>query len=396
MDKVCVVGLGKAGLPLACVIADSEVEVVGLDIDAEKVTKLRKKINPIPEEPGISEILQRTVGKNFSFATDYNEVKDCNVYIVIVPLFIDENKKCDFSILENAFLNVGKVLKKDDLVVLETTVPPKTTETFVRSILENASGLTAEEDFYLAYSPERIMTGYSISRYKEFPKVAGGITNRATEKAVQLYKKFCKAVKPVKNARTAELVKVAEGIYRDCNIALSNELIKVCDHFDVDFWEMRAKANHDFCNILEGGNVGGHCIPVYPWFVINEMDVPLMKTARLLNDGMVDYYVNKLVQKIGKSGKIGIVGLSFREGVKEHAYTRSIPLTDALRAKNYEVFGIDPLYNDDEIRKIFKIEPIKNFEELNCIIIMNKNKEYVKDLLKVKDKVIDIKNILNS
>ena len=394
--KINVVGLGKAGLPLAAVIADSGIQVIGSDLDKEKIGMINKGINPIEEEPGLKELIRKHGGKKLKATTDtIKAAKECNVHIVIVPLFIDKNKKPDFSILKSAFSNIAKGLKKKDIVVLETTVPVGTTENLLKEILEKGSGLKAGTDFYLAYSPERIMTGYSISRYKEFPKVIGGINKESTDKAFEVYKKFANPVK-VSNARTAELVKVAEGIYRDVNIALANELLKVAENYKIDFWEMREAANHQFCNIHEPGNVGGHCTPLYPWFLINEMDVPLIKKAREVNDDMIHYYFNKIKNIIKNNGKkVGIIGLSFREGVKEKAYSRSIAMIELLKSKGYEVFGSDPLYSKEETEKTFKVKFLDDFRKMDAIILMNKEVKYKDRLMGIKDKVVDVKRVLD-
>ena len=394
--KINVIGLGKAGLPLAAVIADSGIQVIGSDLDKEKVDTINKGINPIEEEPGLKELIKKHGNKSLKATTDtIKAAKECNVHIVIVPLFIDKNKKPDFSILKSAFSDISKGLKKKDIVVLETTVPVGTTEKLVKEILEKGSGLKAGTDFYLAYSPERIMTGYSISRYKEFPKVIGGINKESTDKAFEVYKKFSNPVK-VSNARTAELVKVSEGIYRDVNIALANELFKAAEKYNIDFWEMRKAANHQFCNILEPGLVGGHCIPIYPWFLINEMEVPLIKKAREINDDMVNYYFNKIKNIVGKktNAKIGIIGLSFREGVKEKAYSRSIAMIELLKSKGYEVFGLDPLYSKEEVESVFKVKYLDDFRKMDAIILMNKEVKYKDKLMGIKERVVDVKNVL--
>ena len=388
--KISVIGLGKAGLPLAAVIADSGIDVIGVDISEKRVDEINKGINPIPEEQGLSELIKKYGGDKLKAISGYS-VEECSAHIVIVPLFIDENKKPDFSAIKAAFENLGKKIKKNDLVVLETTVPVKTTETLVKEILEKNSGLKAGSDFYLAYSPERIMTGYSISRFKEFPKIVGGINKESTDRAFEVYSKFTKPIK-VKNSRTAELAKISEGIYRDVNIALANELFKVAENYDIDFQEMKQAAKHQYCNILEPGNVGGHCIPVYPWFLINKLDVPLIKSARDLNDNMIDYYLKK-IEDIGR-GKIGIIGLSYREGVKEKAYSRSVDLITLLKKKGYEVYGLDPLYSKEETEKEFNIEYLDNFDDMEVIILMNKEPQYKEQLEKIKNKVVDVKNVL--
>ena len=189
------------------------------------------------------------------------------------------------------------------------------------------------------------------------------------------------------------MIKIAEGIYRDANIAIANELLKVCEKYDVDFWEMREKANHQYCNIHEPGSVGGHCIPVYPWFLINELNVPLIKTARLRNDDMIEYYLVK-VKEINSGGKVGVIGLSYRNGVKEKAYTRSIPFIQLLKKEGYEVYGKDPLYTEEEIRKEFGMEEVKDFKEMDVIVIFNKIKEYNNEIKQFKNKIVDVKNSL--
>lgn len=388
--KISVTGLGKAGLPLAAVIADAGIEVIGIDIDVKKVEMINKGINPIPEEPSLSQLVKKHGGNKLKATTTFQDAKSCNVHIVIVPLFIDENKHPDFSLIKIAFENIANILKKNDLVVLETTVPVKTTETLVKDILEKNSKLKAGNDFYLAYSPERIMTGYSISRFKEFPKLVGGINKESTDIAFEIYKRFAKPVK-VADASTAELVKIAEGVYRDVNIALANELFKVAEHYNINFWEMRGAARHEYCNILEPGNVGGHCIPVYPWFLINELDVPLIKAARKLNDGMIDYYAKK-IEKIGGK-KVGIIGLSYREGVREKAYSRAVDFIRLLRKKGYDVYGMDPLYLREETEKEFDIKYLDNLNEMDVIVLMNKELQYKNQLKNIKNKVIDVKNV---
>ena len=390
--KISVIGLGKAGLPLAAVIADSGIDVIGVDVDKQKVEMITKGINPIKEEPGLSELIKKHGNKKLKATNNALEAaKQSNIHIIVVPLFIDKNKKPDFSLIKNACENIGKILKKKDLVVLETTVPVKTTETLVKNILEKNSQLKAGKDFYLAYSPERIMTGYSISRFKEFPKLVGGINKKSTDKAFRIYKKFAKPVK-VSNARIAEFAKIAEGVYRDVNIALANELLKVAERYNINFWEIREITKHQYCNILEPGNVGGHCIPIYPWFLINELHVPLIKTARNLNDDMLNYYIKKIEKINGK--KIGIIGLSYREGVKEKTYSKSIDMIKLLKKKGYEVYGLDPLYSKEEIKKEFNIRYLDDLNKMDAIILMNKEYRYKNKLKKIKNKVIDVKNVL--
>ena len=363
--KIAVIGLGKAGLPLAAVIADSGFEVVGIDLDEWKCEMINSGKNPIPEEKGLDELIGRHGGKTLKATTSYEDASDCNAYIVIVPLFLDEHMNPDYAALEFAFRSVGKILKMEDIVVLETTVPPGTTENLVREWLEEESELKLGE-FYLAYSPERIMTGYSISRLREFPKVIGGVDEESGERAYELYKKFVPNLHLVSNARTAEFIKIIEGCYRDVNIALANELFKIAEEIGVDFYEAREKANHEYCHIhLPSTGVGGHCIPVYPWFLIREMEkkekfshARLLRVSRELNDEMINYWAEKIISECLKvkkplnEVKICIKGITFREGVKELYHSRNLTLAKLLAEKGLDVGVWDEMFTPEEVEEL--------------------------------------------
>lgn len=363
--KIAVIGLGKAGLPLASVIADSGFEVIGVDIDEKKCENINRGKNIIPEEKGLDELIKKHGGKNLVATSSYEDAKECNVFIIIVPLFTDENNNPDFIVLESAFRGVGKILKNGDLVVLETTVPLMTTETLVKEWLEEESMLQLGE-FYLAYSPERIMTGYSISRLKEFPKIVGGVDRESGTRAFEVYRNFVPNLHMVFSARVAEFIKLMEGCYRDVNIALANELFKIANELGVDFYEAREYANHEYCHIhMPSTGVGGHCLPLYPWFLIKEMEkrgkfsyAKLLRSAREINDEMVEYWAERIVlecMKIDKplsEIKICIKGITFRKGVKEIYNSRNLALAKLLMEKGLNVFVYDELFSRTEIEAL--------------------------------------------
>jgi len=363
--KIAVIGLGKAGLPLAAVIAEAGLDVIGVDLDEKRCKQINAGNNPIPEEAGLEKLIKKYGGKNLIATSKYTDAKDCTFFIVIVPLFIDEQNNADFSLLETAFRNVGMLLKKGDCVVLETTVPPGTTETMVRTWLEKESGLEVG-DFYLAHSPERIMTGYSISRLKEFPKIIGGVDATSGKKAYEVYKRFIGSLSLVSSARVAEFVKVIEGCYRFTNIALANELFKIADELDLDFFEAQKAANHEFCHIhLPSTGVGGHCIPVYPWFLIKQMQkqkkdeyTTLLNASHKVNEEMIEFFANRIIQyckKINKPLKkirICITGVSFRKGVKSTYKSRNIALAKHLQNIGMDVYVSDELYSKQEIEQM--------------------------------------------
>lgn len=360
---IAIIGLGNAGLPLAAVVADSGIDVVGVDINEERCNRINRGDNPIPEEVGLEDLITMHGGKRLVATAKFEDAKGCKTFIVIVPVFVDAGYNPDFSIMKSALLSLGKILKKGDLVVLETTFPPGTTEGMVESLLTQSSGLS-KSDFFLAYSPERIMTGYSISRLREFPKVIGGRDEESGIVAYQAYKKFINNLHLVSSARVAEMIKVMEGCYRDVNIALANELFKICQDLGVDFMEARDKANHQFCHIhLPSTGVGGHCIPVYPWFLIKEMEkrehfsnCRLLRTSREVNDEMILYWAEKIllqclkIKKPLSSIKICIKGITFRAGVKEFYHSRNLALAKMLVEKGLDAYVWDPLMSEQDVQ----------------------------------------------
>ena len=363
--KVSVFGLGRAGLPLSAVIADSGFEVIGVDVDEEKVKKINQGMNFLKDEPGLDVLVSKYGGDRLFATTNYMDARDCELHIVIVPLFLDENKNPDFRCLESAFRNIGKILKKGDSVVLETTVPPLTTETKARRWLEEESGLKLGE-FYLAHSPERVMAGYCISRLREFPKIIGGVDKESGERIYKIYKKFIPNLHLVSNARTAEFIKVIEGCYRDVNIALANELFKIAEELGIDFYEARKFANHEYCHIhLPSTGVGGHCIPVYPWFLIREMEKReryaysrILKISREVNDDMINYWAERIVlecmkiEKPLKDIRICVKGITFRRGVKETRFSRNLALAKLLKEKGLNVGVFDEMLSKEEIESL--------------------------------------------
>jgi len=386
---IAVIGLGHAGLVLAAAIADSNQTVIGIDIDKKRCDMINNRENPLPEEPGLGDIIYKHGGSKLYATTNYKKTNKCNTYIILVPLFLDKDHKPDFSILRKVFSNLAKVIKNNDLIILETTVPIGTTEKLAK-ILDKSG-----KEYLLAFSPERIMTGYSLSKFKEYPKIVGGRDYESTDRAYKIYSRFCNKVIIVKNIKTAEMVKLSEGIYRDINIALANELYKICDKEKINYWEVKESVNCDLFHLHEPGSVGGPCIPYYPWFLINNFqDTPLIRTAREVNDNMVDYYISQL----GKAKKIGVIGLSFRADIKELTYSRSIELIKRLLDKGYNVYAKDPMFSPVEIASLvpgLKHLKHKDFNNMDVIIIMNKVTLYNKQLKDFKHKIIDVKNIYN-
>ncbi len=394
-ESIAVIGLGNAGLPLAAVIADRGLKVIGVDVNESRCNLINQGKNPIPEEAGLGELIALHGGKGLYATPRFEDARDCRTFIIIVPLFVDENFNPDFKIMESASRSVGKVLKRGDLVVLETTAPPGTTDIKVMSWLQEASGL-GPKDFSLAYSPERIMTGYSISRLKEFPKVIGGTDEKSGLEAYDVYRKFIPNLHMVSSARVAEFIKVIEGCYRDVNICLSNELLKIADVLGINFIEAREYANHQYCHIhLPSTGVGGHCIPVYPWFLIKEMEkreefssAKLLRASREINDEMIQYWAEKILlqcMKVDKplaEVKICVKGITFRSCVKEFYHSRNLALAKLLAKKGLNAYAFDELLSQEEVEKkgLRYLKPeeadiVFDCFELRCEIVPHKGSD---------------------
>jgi len=374
--RICVFGMGHVGLPLACGFLKTGYKVTGVDVVEEVVKSLNSGISHIRKEPGVQEILEKNVkNKNFKATTDgINAVKQSDVIIVVVPLTINKDKTLNFDPLKKCCKTISKGLKKGHLICFETTLPPGTTKNVLVPVIEG-SGLKAGTDFYVASCPERVMSGTVLKDLESWFKIIGGINRKSGYLAKQIYEPvFSKGVILVSNATTAEAIKVFEGIYRDVNIGLANELMMICQkYYNINTKEVINGANSQpFCHIHEPGiGVGGICIPVYPYFLINKFkkDTKIIKNARKINENMPKYFVNVLVKILKASGKnikglkVCVLGLSFRPNVKEYRYSPTFDVVNELNKLGVSVSCYDPLYKKDEIMKILKVNGYDNVEK---------------------------------
>ncbi|MCD6445325.1 nucleotide sugar dehydrogenase [Candidatus Bathyarchaeota archaeon] len=380
---ICIFGMGKIGLPMACAFVDAGFNVIGVDVDPKVVDNVNAG-NTWFFEPELNEKLMRAVkNKKLSATLDGKEaVKKSDFILCIVPLFLNNSKKPDFSAVMNATETIYESLRSGHVVGYETTVPIGTTENLLKPMLEK-SALKAGEDFGLFYSPERLMSGFVFSRLRELKKIVGGINEKSAFVAAELYKTICPAgVDIVKNPRTAEMIKLAAGIWRDVNIAFANEMAKVADKYDIDIMEVVEKVNSTPRRMMlePGCGVGGHCIPVYPYFVISEFGdlAPLIKTAREVNESMPGYTVRLAEEKLRERGKkleganVVILGLAYRPYVREVANSPTLDMVKILIGKKARVSVFDPIYSRDEVEKIVGVES-GEFEDLlrdaDCVII---------------------------
>ncbi len=356
---VTVYGLGKMGLPLATVLAAVSGSVTGADVDPDVVAAVNDGECPVDGEPGLPDAVETTVANGDLTATTDTRAaaSEARLHVIIVPTVLDEANRPDLSALEAAVSDIASGLEAGDMVVVESTVPPKTTADVVAPELAAASGLDQDE-FGLAFCPERTSSGRALRDIRgAYPKVVGGVDQESTRTAQAIYDAVTdNDVIPVADATTAECVKVFEGFYRDVNIALANELARLTDELGVDVREAIDVANtQPFCEIHNPGpGVGGHCIPYYPYFVIEgcETDVPLLEMAREVNEGMPTYTVEAVTRQLDTIGvdvaesTVVLLGVTYRPGVDESRASPAFPIADELSEAGAEVYAADPVCTD--------------------------------------------------
>ena len=358
--NVSVIGAGKMGLPLACHLASRGASVIACDVNRGVVEQINQGRCPI-DEPGVPELLAVVVREGRLRATvdTTAAVKQSDVVVVIVPALLTDDRQVDLSILESVTRQISPGIHKGLLVSYETTLPVGTTRRRLMPLLEE-SGSKAGEDFYLAFSPERVKSQIALSRLKDTPKVVGGVNAESAKRAEAFYATYLGA--PILNVgilEAAELVKLAGMIYRDVNIALVNELARYAQDTGIDMKQVIEATNTDGEAYLlrPGIGVGGHCTPIYPYFIIHDAHqrgtpITLAERARQINDDQVAYAINHLEASWHplSQRRVLILGLGFRPQVKEHICSPAFLIQKKLLQSRAIVSLHDPLYSDNELR----------------------------------------------
>ncbi|WP_186576725.1 nucleotide sugar dehydrogenase [Aquibacillus kalidii] len=356
-SNVAVVGLGKIGLTLAAVFANNGYKVSGSDKNEDVVNSINNGEAHVKNEPGLQKLVYDAHENKTLSATTSNveAVSEADIVVVIVPVLVTDDNKIDYQFIDAAVEDIAEGLQKGSLIIFETTLPPGDTQNRFGKKIEEISGLRMGEDFYLAYSPERVYSNRIIEDLKNYPKVVGGFNQQSLELATDFYKKAlnCELIK-VSSLETAEFSKVAECVYRDVNIALSNELAKFAEEKGVSITEViNASNSQPFSHLHSPGiGVGGHCIPIYPYFFINKGLVQgLTPMAREINDSMANHAISKIENRLGslENKNILILGLSYRENVKEPTKSTALLLMDLLKEKQANVLVNDPHFTSSEI-----------------------------------------------
>lgn len=342
--KVCVIGLGYIGLPTAAMFANAGHEVLGVDKKPQIVDALNRG-EIIIEENGLAEFIRDVVTKGHLRAATDPQVSDA--YIISVPTPITEDKKADMRFVKSATRSIVPLLKKGDLVILESTSPVGTVDSLMLPILEE-SGLKAGPDFGLGHSPERVIPGKILYELVHNSRIAGGIDPESSRRIADLYRSFVEGEIYETDARTAEMCKLSENTFRDVNIAFANELAKICEDQGINVWELIELCNkHPRVNIHQPGpGVGGHCIAVDPWFIVEKEPglAQIISTSRKTNDSM-PYYVAGRAEQIVRGiegARICILGATYKPDVDDMRESPILTLAEELRSKGCDVRLHDP------------------------------------------------------
>ncbi len=420
---VAVYGLGKVGLPLALAYASAGNKVIGVDINERIVEMVNSGRNYLPHEPGVDELLREFVNNKRITATTRLEkaAKESDVISIIVPTGIDEHGKPELNAIYSVSEAIGRGMDKGTLIILESTVPPGTTEGPVRAILERESGLKAGVDFGLVFSPERVKSGTVLKDFLEnYPKIVGGINEKSTLTAAGFYEAIVKkGVITVMNARAAEAVKVFEGVYRYVNIALANELALLSELLGVDVLEIIKAANSQpYSHIhFPGAGVGGHCIPVYPFFLkfVSEalgLDLRFVNLSKIINEAMPSHIVDLVIESLNEAkkpingSKIVIFGLTFRGDIKAVERSPAKPIINRLKYLKGEIYAHDPFLTSEEVKNEFGVSKIEDLwdalQRADCAVFVtdhsiyrNLDLEKAVSLMKKPAIIVDGRNIFD-
>ncbi|MCS7173056.1 MAG: nucleotide sugar dehydrogenase [Armatimonadetes bacterium] len=352
--RVGVVGLGYVGLPLAVAVAEAGFPVVGMDVDEARVESIRSGRSYI-DDVDACQLTPLVRSGRLTVTTRYEELAEAEVLLICVPTPLTRSKEPDLSYVYRAAEGISRVLRPGRLVILESTTYPGTTEEVLRPLLER-SGLRAGVDFYLAFSPERIDPGNRRYSLREVPKVVGGCTERCTEAACAFYAQFIERVVPVSSPTVAEMVKVYENVFRNVNIALVNELTLLCDRMGLDVWEIieaAATKPYGFMPFYPGPGVGGHCIPIDPYYLAakaREYDfhVRFIELAAAVNDSMPYYVLSKATTALGMQGKTLqgartlVLGVAYKRDVSDARESPALKIMELLEKRGAVVRYHDP------------------------------------------------------
>lgn len=404
--KVGVVGLGYVGMPTVIALTKFGVQVIGFDINQKKIDELNKGKSFIAE---ISDQEIQASKKLFRATSNWDEIKKCNIILITVPTPITKNKTPDTRAIENASEEIAKRLKPETLIILESTTYPGTTDELIKPILET-SGLKAGKDFYLAFAPERIDPGNKQYQFHEIPKIVGGINKKSKEIAVDFYRIFINKVYPVSSTKTAEMTKLLENIFRLVNISMINELKMLSDKMGINIWEVIEAAStkpYGFTPFYPGPGVGGHCIPVDPFYFswkAKEFNFfsRFIELAGEINELMPHHIVTKIIWALNKKNKsirdskILVLGVAFKKNIDDARESPALKIIWDLLRKGAKINYNDPYIPTINIKNKKLIS--KNLTPLlinqaDCVVILTDHSKYDYSFIHKNAKlIIDTRN----
>jgi UDP-N-acetyl-D-galactosamine dehydrogenase len=416
--KIAILGLGYVGLPLARLFA-TKYPVIGFDINESRVASLRGGVDTTLEvdDDTLQQVLvdNLDINKGLYCTTSLEDIRDCNYFIITVPTPVDKNNRPDLTPLYKSSESVGKVLKKGDIVIYESTVYPGATEEQCVPVLEKISGLKFNEDFFAGYSPERINPGDKEHTVEKILKVTSGSTPDIGLKVDSLYKSVITAgTYLAPTIKVAEAAKVIENSQRDINIAFVNELAKIFNLMGIDTQEVLAAASTKW-NFLpfKPGLVGGHCIGVDPYYLAQRAQEfgyhpEIILAGRRLNDSMGEYVASQIVKLMIKKGisvngaNLLMLGITFKENCPDVRNTKIVDVIKALKEYGISVTIYDPLANIEEVKKEYKLVTINSVpkDKFDAIVLGVAHAEFLKldfsDLQKTNSLLYDVKGVLGS
>lgn len=410
--KIAVIGLGYVGLPLARLFS-TKFSTIGFDMNQQRVDGLMSGHDATLEVS--DELLQEAIAKyGFRCTTDLNEIKSCNFYVVAVPTPVDENNRPDLRPLWGASETVGKVISKGDIVVYESTVYPGVTEEECLPVVERVSGLKFNVDFFAGYSPERINPGDKEHTVEKIKKVTSGSTPEIADLVDGVYNSvLVNGTHKAPTIKVAEASKIIENSQRDVNIAFMNELAKIFNAMGIDTHDVidAAASKWNFIK-LSPGLVGGHCISVDPYYLIQKAQVygvlpRVMSNARRLNDGMGAYVANQTIKAMNKKGvmvkdaNILILGITFKENCPDIRNTKVVDIFHTLQEYTSNVTVYDPWADVESVKHEYGIDIVSNLpkRKYDAVILAVAHKEFlnldIKSLVKEVGVVYDVKGVLS-
>jgi nucleotide sugar dehydrogenase len=416
-SRIGFVGLGRVGLPLAATLAGKGFAVTGIDIKEDIVNAVNAGRSPYLDEAGLPELIRETTASGaLSATTQIAAIEKCDMVIIAVPTLIKDEEP-DIEAVKRASSEIAQHFSPGKVLVLQSTVPPHTTRNVLARAIEEKTGLRAGEDFGLAYSPERTQSPQVLRDLGAYPRIVGGVDEQSAFITSSVYSTFAPGIIDMGSLVAAEIEKVIENAYRDVNIAFANELARTCEIYGVDVHRIIEAANSQpFSHILEPGLVGGHCIPMDPYYIISDASrrgftPPLMQAARDINESIFQHVVDMVDAGLGNSGSsttktplpspmVTVLGLSFKPDVRSFDTSHTPKLVKLLQKRGYSVTIHDPFLNGSEQL----LEPARlssnlyqSLEDADCLILSTAHQQYKQiDFARVKelmrgDLVIDIR-----